>query len=187
LVGREGFQSLWPEVTGFGLVLVNPPRGQEVQAGQVLRADLADFGATVTPADEYLDRYLQVANTYLSTFRALGAVALTLGTLGLAIVLLRSLVERRAEQALLTALGFSPARRAWLLVAENGLLLLAGLGVGLLVPLIGVRATSAVAWSQAAGPVGLAAAASAVIGLSVLAISAWLAGRKIKPADLRQE
>ena len=45
--------------------------------------------------------YLAVENTYLATFQALGGLGLLLGALGLAVVLLRSVWERRGELALL--------------------------------------------------------------------------------------
>ena len=45
----------------------------------------------------------RVENTYLSTFQSLGALGLLLGTAGLAAVLLRNVLERRRELALLRA------------------------------------------------------------------------------------
>ena len=53
-----------------------------------------------------------------------------LGTLGLAVVLVRSVWERRAELALLRALGFRQSALAWLVLAENAWLLLLGLLFG---------------------------------------------------------
>lgn len=46
-------------------------------------------------------------NTYLSTFLVLGGLGVLLGTLGLGAVLLRGVVERRGELALLRELGFT--------------------------------------------------------------------------------
>src|SRR5262249_4038250 len=62
--------------------------------------------------------------------QALGALGLLLGTLGLAVVLLRSVWERRGELALLRALGFRRSALGRLVLAENVFLLLLGLGVG---------------------------------------------------------
>ena len=53
-------------------------------------------------------------------------MGLLLGAAGLAIVLLRGVWERRGELALLRALGFRKGRLAWLVLAENLLLLLVG-------------------------------------------------------------
>jgi ABC-type antimicrobial peptide transport system permease subunit len=71
-----------------------------------------------------------VENTYLSTFQALGGLGLLLGALGLAIVLMRTVWERRGELALLRALGYRQSALAWLMLAENGFLLVLGLGMG---------------------------------------------------------
>jgi ABC-type antimicrobial peptide transport system permease subunit len=55
---------------------------------------------------------------------------LLLGTVGLAAILLRNVLERRGELATLRALGFQRASLAWLVLAENTLLLLVGLAIG---------------------------------------------------------
>ena len=81
-------------------------------------------------------------NTYLSTFQALGGLGLILGSLGLAVVLLRSVWERRGELALLRALGFRRATLVWLVLAENGFLLLLGLAAGTVSALAGGGAAS---------------------------------------------
>jgi ABC-type antimicrobial peptide transport system permease subunit len=62
----------------------------------------------------------------LSTFQALGALGLLLGTCGLGVVLLRNAFERRRELALQQAVGFGPAHLAWVLLAENARLLVGG-------------------------------------------------------------
>ncbi len=84
----------------------------------------------VTPTVEKLDAYLAVENTYLSTFQALGGLGLLLGSLGLAVVLLRGVWERRGELALLRALGYRRGTLGWLVLAENAFLLFVGLSSG---------------------------------------------------------
>ena len=69
-------------------------------------------------------------NTYLSAFQVLGALGLLLGTFGLAVVQMRSVIERRGELALLRAVGYSRARVSSLLLAENSWLLLTGVAIG---------------------------------------------------------
>jgi ABC-type antimicrobial peptide transport system permease subunit len=61
-----------------------------------------------------------------------------LGALGLAVVLLRSVWERRGELALLRALGFRKRMLSWLILAENGFLLILGLASGALAALLAV-------------------------------------------------
>ena len=87
----------------------------------------------MTPTAERLNAYLAVENTYLSTFQALGGLGLLLGSLGLAVVLLRGVWERRGELALLRGLGFRRTTLGWLILAENAFLLFwvaGGYGIG---------------------------------------------------------
>src|SRR5262249_33673744 len=88
------------------------------------------FGFTVTPVGERMALYREVENTYLAIFQALGGLGLLLGTLGLGVVLLKSVEERRWELAALTAFGFRRRRLAALLLLENGVLLVLGLALG---------------------------------------------------------
>ena len=74
-----------------------------------LRTTLAEDGFDAVDAREQLASYLAVQNTYLSTFQSLGALGLLLGTVGLAVVQLRSVLERRGELALMRAAGFGRA------------------------------------------------------------------------------
>ena len=67
---------------------------------------LVDFGADATGTAERLAEFHRVENTYLSTFQTLGGLGLLLGTVGLATVLLRNVLERRRELALLGAVGY---------------------------------------------------------------------------------
>src|SRR4029078_10018461 len=93
---------------------------------ELLATNLGDYAVSVDRTADRLAAYAQVKNTYLSTFQTLGSLGLMLGTIGLAVVLLRNLVERRAELALLTAIGFGRGSRLRLVLAEKALLL--GLG-----------------------------------------------------------
>jgi putative ABC transport system permease protein len=93
---------------------------------------LEDVGLELTAAPERLAAFNTVENTYLSIFAALGGLGLLLGSLGLGVVALRNVLERRAELALLRAVGFRRAALQWLLFSEAALLLTLGLlsGVG---------------------------------------------------------
>ena len=57
-------------------------------------------------------------NTYLSTFQALGGLGLLLGTIGLATVMFRNVLERRRELGLLRAVGYDRSRMTVMIVAE---------------------------------------------------------------------
>jgi len=129
-----------------------------------------------------------VKNTYLSTFQTLGSLGLMLGTIGLAVVLLRNLVERRAELALLTAIGFKRSARLRLVLSENVFLLVLGLLVGCGCALLGVL-PSITSSGRTINFTSLALTLSAVllIGLGALTLAVWFGQRSITAADLRAE
>ncbi|MBY0230168.1 MAG: hypothetical protein K2W96_12875, partial [Gemmataceae bacterium] len=130
LVSEEDFLKLYPEEEGYRYFLIAPPAGHEKEVKAILERGLRDKGIEVSFTADRLASYLAVENTYLTTFQALGGLGLVLGSLGLAVVLLRSVWERRAELALLRALGWRRWLVGWLVLAENAALLLGGLALG---------------------------------------------------------
>ncbi|MBT5709235.1 MAG: hypothetical protein HOI66_23180 [Verrucomicrobia bacterium] len=77
-------------------------------------------------------------NTYLSTFQMLGGLGLLLGSIGLGVVVLRNVWERRGEMALLKAVGFRPGALRWLVLSEHAALLIIGLLIGVGAAMIAV-------------------------------------------------
>jgi ABC-type antimicrobial peptide transport system permease subunit len=92
----------------------------------------------LTPAAEKLNAFDAVQNTYLDTFQVLGALGLLLGSVGLGVVVLRNVLERRGELALLAAVGYSPRVLRRLVVGEHAVLQALGLFLGLLAGLLAV-------------------------------------------------
>ena len=107
------------------LVETAPERAAEVATR--IEDGLSDFGGDATSTAERLARFHRVENTYLSTFQTLGGLGLLLGTVGLATVLLRNVLERRRELALLGAVGYRRGHFLLMVAAENTLLLAGGL------------------------------------------------------------
>jgi ABC-type antimicrobial peptide transport system permease subunit len=99
---------------------------------------MQDVGLELTPAAERLAQFNAVQNTYLGTFQVLGGLGLLLGSVGLGIVVLRNVLERRGELALLIAVGFRKAQVQRLLLLENAALLAAGLLLGVLAAAVAV-------------------------------------------------
>jgi ABC-type antimicrobial peptide transport system permease subunit len=137
LVSDVDFQRAFPEEGGYRVFLIDAPEG----ADAALEGALADYGFDVTSTAARRAAFHRVENTYLSTFQALGGLGLILGTVGLAAVLLRNVLERRRELALLRAVGFSPAHLAKMTIAENLFLLIAGLTIGTACALVAVLPT----------------------------------------------
>jgi putative ABC transport system permease protein len=139
LMSERNFLRLFPEQEGYRFFLLDlpaPERSAEVAAA--LEDRLSDFGFDALPTAERLAGFHRVENTFLSTFQMLGGLGLALGTLGLAAVLLRNVLERRRELALLRAVGYRRTHFALMVLAENVLLLFCGLVTGTACALLAV-------------------------------------------------
>jgi ABC-type antimicrobial peptide transport system permease subunit len=149
LIADGHFRRLFPEHSGWRAFAIEAPPGKAEAVGATFEAALEDFGFDATNAARRLDDLMAVENAYLATFQSLGGLGLALGTLGLALAMLRNLIERRGEFALLRAVGYRRGALVWLAVSENGLLLVLGLVPG------GACALVAVAPALAPGATGI--------------------------------
>ncbi|PQO30070.1 FtsX-like permease family protein [Blastopirellula marina] len=138
IVSEANLLDRFPDTSGYRMFLVETPPGETEQVAAILEDRLSEEGFDATDAKARLVDLLAVQNTYLSTFQSLGALGLLLGTFGLATVQARNVIERRGELALLQAAGFRRRRLVRLVLLENGVLLLAGLGTGILSALVAV-------------------------------------------------
>jgi ABC-type antimicrobial peptide transport system permease subunit len=112
----------------------------------------------------------------------LGGLGLLLGTIGVAAVLLRNVLERRRELALLGAVGFRPAHFLVLAFVENLVLV----GVGLLVggACAWIAVAPAIAERGARAPIGVGGLLLLVGVLATGLASALLATRVTRRAPL---
>lgn len=130
IMSEQNFLKLFPHEEGHRFFLIDAPEKDLSAITLGLEDRLSDFGFDVVPTGERLANFHRVENTYLSTFQMLGGLGLLLGTLGMAAVLLRNILERRRELALLRAVGYNPFHFTLMITAENTLLLLSGLAIG---------------------------------------------------------
>jgi ABC-type antimicrobial peptide transport system permease subunit len=138
LISEADFLRVFPDRQGYRYFLLEADRALAQQVTGELEADLADFGFDVTSTRERLAGFHRVENTYIATFQALGGLGLLLGTIGLAAVLLRNVLERRRELALLRAVGYRQRDLILMVLAENALLLVAGLAIGAVCALLAI-------------------------------------------------
>ncbi len=131
LIMADGqFTRLFPRNEGFRVFLVGTDAARVAGVAAALEQQLQDFGMDAQPVSERLASYHRVENTFLTTFQALGALGLVLGTLGLGTVLLRNVLERRRELALLRATGYRRRHLVQMVLAESLFLLVCGLVLG---------------------------------------------------------
>ncbi len=188
VVSETNFNRLFPEQAGYSYFLVQTPPKAKDEVSNLLESDLHDFGFDAEPVGRRLESFLEVQNTYLSTFQALGGLGLLLGTLGLATVMLRNVLERRSELALLRSVGFLKSRLVWLVLCENAFLLVWGLAAGTISALIAmaphlVTIGADVPWAT----VGMILGAVAVVGMLAALFAVYEAVRTPVLATLRAE
>lgn len=142
VMAEEQFVRLFPASQGYRLFLVNAPGVATREAAGALAAtlerDLEPYGFDAVVAADRLAAFHRVENTYLSTFQALGGLGLLLGTVGLAAILFRNVLERRRELALLRAVGYDARSISVMIVAEAAFVLAAGLLAGVLCAAVAV-------------------------------------------------
>ncbi len=138
VISEANFLKLFPQVEGYRFFLLDLPREQSDQIASSLRSRLSDFGITVESSRSRIAAYHRVENTYLSTFQSLGMLGLLLGTAGLTTVLLRNVLERRKELALMRAVGFDMRSLTRIIFLEHACLITVGLGCGALSALVSI-------------------------------------------------
>ena len=130
LIGERHFERVFPDYDGHRFFLIDAPPERTAEVSAALEDRLVDFGFDVVSAAERLAAFHRVENTYLATFQTLGGLGLMLGTFGLGAVLLRNVLERRRELALMRAVGYNARHLSLMVLAENAFLLFAGLAIG---------------------------------------------------------
>jgi putative ABC transport system permease protein len=138
LIDEQAFLHRFPSQSGYRMFLIDAPPETAATVSATLSRALQDTGLELTPAARRLAAFNAVQNTYLETFQVLGGIGLLLGSAGLGVVVLRNVLERRGELALLQAVGFRRRRLQWLVLSEHGALLCLGLAIGTTAALLAV-------------------------------------------------
>ncbi len=196
VMAEKSFKRLFPE-NGYRLFLIDVSTGsagptnsleRNATLPAVLEDRLSDFGFDVVSTDERLAGFHRVENTYLSTFQMLGGLGLLLGTLGMAAVLLRNVLERRRELALLRAVGYNSNHFTLMILAENTFLLCCGLLTGTVCALLAI---APVFFSRPAHlgsfMLGFLLLAVLISGLTTSVVATWAALRAPLLPALRAE
>jgi hypothetical protein len=135
LVSDSLLRRFFPSAGGSRVMLVDGPSAQSSRITETLETRLRDYGMMVTPAPARLASFNAVENTYLSVFMMLGGLGVMIGTIGLGIVLIRSISDRKRELSICLALGLGRKYILKLMIAEHLLLLFDGLLTGLVAAL----------------------------------------------------
>ncbi|MHC4573346.1 MAG: FtsX-like permease family protein [Planctomycetota bacterium] len=138
IIAEDRFVERFPSEDGYRVFLIDAPADKTEAVAGELSAGLRDFGLELTPAAERLAAFNAVENTYLSIFQLLGGFGLILGSVGLGLVVLRNVLDRRGELGMLRAVGFSKGALKQMVFYEHGWLMLGGLLCGVVAALVAV-------------------------------------------------
>jgi hypothetical protein len=186
IVSEKHFLRVFGDVPGYRVLLIESKPEEVSRVTEEVENGLVDHGIDVVATSAKLAEFHRVENTYLSTFQTLGALGLLLGTAGLAAILIRNVLERRREMALLAAVGYERRTLARLVLQENVMLLMWGLGSGTaaaalaITPVIASRGAQFSTLSIA----GLLAGVL-LVGIVASAIATWFSLRGSDWAALR--
>ncbi len=134
LMSATHLRRRFPDVGGFRFFLVAGKAGagaETLLTESLFSEKLADYGPEIESVRTRLARFFSVQNTYITCFQSLGAVGLLFGVLGLSLVQIRNIRERRGELALFRSLGFEKRTLVRLILGEGLFLLAAGLLLGM--------------------------------------------------------
>ena len=138
IISESNFTKYFPSQSGYQFFLIKTPPALREETAQVLEKTLGDYGFDLTSASARLASYRSVENTYISTFQSLGGLGVLLGTLGLALILFRNIIERRGELATLRAFGFRRQLLSRMLFLESCFLLAVGMLIGIVAGLVAI-------------------------------------------------
>jgi len=138
LIAENEFFRRFPSEDGYRMFLIDVSEDKVDRAMEKLSDRLQDFGLELIAAKQRLAQFNAVENTYLSIFQLLGGLGLILGSVGLGLVVLRNMLERRGELAMLQAIGLDKKSLKKMVFYEHSGLILCGLVCGVVAALIAV-------------------------------------------------
>jgi putative ABC transport system permease protein len=138
IIAEDEFIKRFPSEEGYRMLLIDCPQQKIDAVTDKLSFGLKDFGLDLMPAAQRLAEFNAVENTYLSIFQLLGGFGLILGSVGLGLVVLRNVLDRRGELAMLRAVGFDKITLRKMIFHEHSGLMLGGLACGVIAALVAV-------------------------------------------------
>lgn len=139
IISEQRFIEEFPDAGGYRYFLLDAPSTESADTvAEQLTRMLGDRGLEMMPAWERLNEFNAVQNTYLSIFSTLGGLGLLLGTIGLAVVVGRNVLERKGQLGLMQAVGFTRKALAKMVLDEHWFLHVLGVLLGILAAVVAV-------------------------------------------------
>jgi len=138
IIADDEFVRRFPSEEGYRMFLIDAGGEKVDEVSEKLSGGLRDFGLDLTASAQRLAQFNTVENTYLSIFQLLGGLGLVLGSVGLGLVVLLNVLDRRGEMAMLRAVGFDKRTLKQMVLYEHGGLMLFGLLCGVVAALLAI-------------------------------------------------
>ena len=132
LVSKQNFETHFPTISGSKVILADVKNEQKELLKENIESALHNYGANIQSAPERLAMFNSVTNTYLDIFLALGGIALIIGTLGISILIFKSIQSRSGQYAMMQAFGITKKNIQKSIIIEFIIILFAGIIIGLL-------------------------------------------------------
>ena len=136
LIAEDEFVRLFPSEEGYRMFLIDAAADKTDEVAEGLSSRLRDYGFTAAATTQRLAVFNAVENTYLSIFQLLGGLGVILGSVGLGLVVLRNMLDRRGELAMLRAVGFDKTALNRMVFYEHCGLMFFGLVCGVVAALV---------------------------------------------------
>ncbi|MEC5125560.1 ABC transporter permease [Verrucomicrobiales bacterium BCK34] len=138
-ISEANFIRFFPDAGGYEMFLID---GESPEILEPLAAHLTrmfgDRGLEMNPTSQKLNEFNAVQNTYLSIFSTLGGLGIFLGTLGLAVIVSRNVLERKGQLGVMQAMGFTRNDLAGMVLSEHWFLHVSGVLVGFVAAMVAV-------------------------------------------------
>jgi len=141
IISKQNFKNNFPNISGNQIFLIKTQNKQINKQINKLAKIFEDQGIEITTTSQRLAEFNSIQNTYLDIFLLLGALALLLATLGMAIVVSQNIHERKTEIAILQTIGFTKKNIQKIILIEHLTLLLAGIISGTIASTIAIIPT----------------------------------------------
>lgn len=136
IISDRYFLEHFPSVGGSSVFLIETQAGSDSLAEEDLSRAMRDQGWQMSRTTDRLTEFYSVENTYLSIFLMLGILSLVIGTVGLGILIARSIMERKSEMGLFQALGYKQNLIYRIIFTEYFILLISGIIIGFITAII---------------------------------------------------
>jgi ABC-type antimicrobial peptide transport system permease subunit len=136
IINEEIFRRLFPGESGYKFFLIECRHSESAEVAKTLSRAFSDYGMEIVTTVRRLAQFNAVQNTYVGAFQILGGIGFLLGSVGIAIILFRNVLERRNELAVMVAVGFTEKSVRRLVITEHAIVIIAGIVIGIIPAII---------------------------------------------------